>query len=279
MTPLRQRMVEDMTLRRFSPQTQYNYIQHVARFAQHFGKSPADLDLGHVREFLVYLSIEMKVSYGTLAHYVSALRFFYKVTLGRPWSVEQIPYPRKELHLPWIPTREEVLRFLQCVTNIKHRAALMTCYAAGLRVSEVVALKIEDLDSARMLIHVRQGKNSKDRMVPLSKTLLEMLRVYWTVVRSPLWLFPGRYGQHISPRVVMYACKRARVAAGIPHKLTVHSLRHAFATHLLDGGANLRTIQLLMGHASLQTTARYTHVSTKELHAVQSPLDASTPQS
>ncbi len=279
MTPLRQRMVEDMKLRHLSPHTQYQYIHCVAQFAKHFGKSPADLDLGHVREFLLYLTTEMKVHYGQLSHYVSSLRFVYKYTLGRPWSVEQIPYPKREFHLPWIPTREEVLRFLQGVTNIKHRAALMTCYDAGLRVSEVVALKVEDLDSARMLIHVRQGKRCKDRMVPLSKTLLEMLRVYWRVVRSPLWLFPGRYGQHLSARVLMHACARARRKAGIQHKLSVHTLRHAYATHLLDGGANLRTIQLLLGHASIQTTAMYTHVSTKKLHAVQSPLDAATPKS
>jgi site-specific recombinase XerD len=167
------------------------------------------------------------------------------------------------------------MRFLASIPNIKHRAILMTCYGAGLRVSEAVQLKVSDIDSSRMLIHVRQGKRRKDRLVPLSRTLLELLRVYCRAVRPRDWLFPGRYGQHLSIRAVQYVCQRARRAAGIKKRLTVHSLRHGFATHLLDAGTNLRTIQVLLGHASIQTTAIYTHVSTRELATVQSPLDMS----
>jgi site-specific recombinase XerD len=263
-----------MRIRRFAPATQCNYIRCVERLAQHFGRSPDRLGLEEVRAFLVYLVTEANVSYGYLCHHVSALRFLYKITLRRPWGPDEIPFPRRETHLPSVPTREEVLRFLASVPNIKHRAVLTTCYAAGLRVAEAVGLKVEDIDSARMLIHVRQGKRNKDRMVPLSKTLLELLRVYYRAVRPRDWLFPGRYGQHLSTRVVQHACLRARRSSGIKRKLTVHGLRHGFATHLMDAGTNLRTIQLLLGHASIRSTAIYTHVSTRQIAAVQSPLDA-----
>jgi integrase/recombinase XerD len=277
MTPLRQRMIEDMKIRRLAASTQRNYIRSVERFAQHFGRSPERLGREEVREFLVYLTTEAEVSYGLLSHYVSALRFLYRVTLQKSWSPESIPYPRTQKHLPSILTREEIIRFLGSIPNIKHRAVLTTCYAAGLRVSEAVRIRVSDLDSSRMLIHVRQGKGNKDRLVPLSKTLLELLRTYFRAVRPTEWLFPGRYGQHLSIRVVQHVCQRARRAVGI--KLTVHGLRHAFATHLLDAGTDLRTIQVLLGHASIRSTAIYTHVSTKAVAAVQSPLDAADPSS
>jgi site-specific recombinase XerD len=266
-------MAEDMQIRHFAGQTQYQYIRCVERFAQHFGRSPERLGREEVREFLVYLATETQASYAVLSQYVSALRFLYRVTLRKAWTPDDIPFPRQPKRLPSIPTREEIIRFLEHVPNIKHRAALTTCYAAGLRVSEVVRLKVADIDPARMLIHVRQGKRSKDRMVTLSKTLLELLRTYIRAVHPTDWLFPGRYGQHLSVRVVQHACLRARHAAGI--KLTVHGLRHAFATHLLDAGTDLRTIQVLLGHASIRSTAIYTHVSTRALAGVQSPLDRS----
>ena len=274
MTPLRRRMVEDMKVRRFAGSTQYNYIKCVERLAQHFGRSPERMGPEEVRAFLVYLVTEANVSYGVLCHHVSALRFLYRITLKKPWGPEDIPFPRRETRLPSILTREEIIRFLKNVPNLKHRAVLMTCYAAGLRSSEVVQLKVPDIDSSRMMIHVRQGKRNKDRMVPLSKTLLELLRTYCRAVHPKDWLFPGRYGQHLSTRVVQHACIRARRASGIKTKFTVHGLRHSFATHLLDNGTNLRTIQLLLGHASIRTTAIYTHVSSREIAAVQSPLDA-----
>jgi site-specific recombinase XerD len=266
-------MVEDMKIRHYAGRTQCNYIRCVERFARHFGRSPERLGREQVREFLVYLATESKVSYGVLSQHVSALRFLYRVTLRKPWTPEDIPFPRQPKRLPSIPTRDDILRFLKSIPNIKHRAALTTCYAAGLRVSEVVRLKVAHIDSARMLIHVHEGKRGKDRMVPLSKTLLQLLRTYVRAVRPTDWLFPGRYGQHLSVRVVEHACLRARRAVGI--KLTVHGLRHAFATHLLDAGTDLRTIQVLLGHASIRSTAIYTHVSTRALKGVQSPLDRS----
>jgi len=273
MTPLRQRMLEDMQVRGFAPTTRYTYIRSINQFAQHFGRSPERLSAEDARAFLVYLITEADVSYGMLQHYVSALRFLYRVTLHQPWAIEKIPYPRREFRLPQVPSRETILRFLAHVPNIKHRAVLMTCYAGGLRISEAVSLKVSDLDSSEMTIRVHQGKMRRDRIVPLSTTLLDLLRIYWKAVHPVDWLFPGRYGQHLSTRVVGYACLRARRAAGLEQALTVHSLRHSFATHLMDTGENLRTIQTLLGHASIRSTAIYTHVSTKALQAVRSPLD------
>ncbi len=182
------------------------------RFAEHFGRSPATMGLEEVRTFLVYLVTAGSVSYGVLCHYVTALRFLYRITLKRPWGPEEIPFPRRETRLPSVLSREEVIRFLENVPNLKHRAVLTTCYAAGLRTSESVHLKISDIDSKRMMIHVRQGKRNKDRMVPLSKTLLELLRTYCRAVHPKDWLFSGRYGQHLSTRVVQHACIRARRA-------------------------------------------------------------------
>jgi site-specific recombinase XerD len=276
MTPLRQRFVEDLRLRQYATRTQYQYVQCIEHYVEFFGKPVEELGLEDVRTFLLYLVTEAETSFGLLRHYVSALRFLYRVTLGMPWSVEQIPFPRREHHLPWIPTREEIMKLLDAVPNIKHRAALMTCYAAGLRVAEVVALRLSDIDSDRMLLFVHDGKRRKDRMVPLSKTLLDFLRGYWKAVRPTDWLFPGRYGHHLSKRVVQTACLQARRRSGIKHPLTVHSLRHAFATHLYEAGTNLRSLQMVLGHASLQTTSIYMHVSPKEIQKITSPLDLPT---
>ena len=276
MTPVRKRFVDDLKLRRFAPQTQCNYVRCIEHYAEFFGKPVDELGLEDVRTFLLYLVTEAEVSLGLLRHYVSALRFLYRVTLAMPWSNEQIPYPRRDHHLPWIPTREEIMRLLDAVPNIKHRAALMTCYAAGLRVSEAVSLRLSDLDSQRMLIFVHDGKMRKDRMVPLSKTLLDFLRVYWKAVRPVDWLFPGRYGHHLSKRVLQTVCLRARRTAGIRQPLTVHSLRHAFATHLYEAGTNLRSIQVVLGHASIKTTTIYMHVSPTEIQKITSPLDVPT---
>ena len=277
MTPLRRRMIEEFQIRHFAPGTQKTYLHCVSRFAQHFGRSPDQLGLEDVRAFLLHLVNEAKVSYGVLCNHVSALRFLYKITLQRPWDLQMIPYPRPQKQLPEIPTRDEILSLLGCVRNLKHRAVLMTCYAAGLRVSEAVRLKPSDIDSPRMVIYVRQGKRRKDRVVPLSKTLLELLRSYYRAVRPRDWLFPGRYGQHLSVRVAQHALGRARRVSGLKRPMTVHTLRHGFATHLLEAGTNLRTLQLLLGHASLRSTSVYTHVSTRDLAAVTSPLDSPDP--
>lgn len=276
MTPLRRRMIEDMQIRRFAPATQYSYIRCVTQFAEFYGRSPEQLGLEEVRKFLVHLVNEAQVSYGALRGFVSALRFLYKVTLHKPWDVADIPYPQREKRLPRIPSRDDLVEFLTTIPNIKHRAVLMTCYGAGLRVSEAVRLQVRDLDSRRMVIHVQLGKRRKDRVIPLAPALLVLLRAYYRAVRPGVWLFPGRYGHHLSIRAVQSAFLRAQERARLPQHLTVHTLRHAFATHLLDAGADLRAIQRLLGHACIQSTAIYTHVSTRVLEGVPNPLDAAT---
>ncbi len=273
MTPLRTRMLEDLRIRNFSPHTQKAYIRYVARFAHHFGRSPEQLGPEHIRTFQVHLA-NAGASYATLTQVASALRFLYRITLQKNWVVERIPYPKPESHLPVVLCREDVLKLLSSPRNIKHRAILTTCYAAGMRVSEATHLRVADLDSKRMVIRIHQGKGKKDRMVPLSPTLLELLREYWRVARPRDWLFPGKkQSQPITRRSVQRVCERARKAAGLDDRVTAHTLRHSFATHLLEAGTNVRTIQLLLGHASLSTTARYTQVAMGEVLSTKSPLD------
>jgi len=276
-TPLRRRLIEDMRIRNYSPHTIHNNVRRLAVFAKHFGRSPDKLGPKEIRDFQVHL-VDHKVSWSSLNQFVSAFKFFYGVTLGRRWVIDFIPYAKKPMRLPDIPAREEVLRFLEGIPNIKYRAILTTCYGAGLRISEVTHLKVSDINSARMILHVRQGKGRKDRIIPLSETLLELLREYWRVVRPRKWLFPSRHsGGPIGSRSVGRVCLLARKRAGIEKKLTVHTLRHSFATHLLDVGTNIRAIQLLFGHASLGTTQVYTHISMRALLATKSPLDLAPP--
>jgi site-specific recombinase XerD len=276
MTPLRQKMIEDMKVRRFAERTQYAYVRYVGKFAAHFGRSPDRLGSQHVHAFQMHL-LENGFGYSTLKQVVLALRFLYGVTLRRHWFVEMIPHPKQDRRLPTVLNREQVLKLLDCIGNIKHRAILAACYAGGLRVSEVSHLHVSDIDSQRMLIHIRRGKGGKGRMVPLSEKLLSILREYWRHVRPRDWLFPGRdRDRPISPRSVQRVCLRARRQAGINKKVTVHTLRHSYATHLLDAGTDVRTIQLLLGHASLRTTALYTHVSTRGVLSTKSPFDLSS---
>jgi integrase/recombinase XerD len=279
MTPLRQRMSEDLQLRNFSPLTQRRYLDAVAKFAHHFGRSPDQLGPEHIRAYQLHLLSHQR-SYSSVRIVVSALRFFYHITLGRDWAIEEIPYPRQKRTLPVILSLAEVAQFLGAITHLKHRAALMTAYAAGLRVSEVVNLKVTDIDSQRMVIRIQQGKGRKDRYVMLSPQLLVVLRTYWKAVRPHDWLFPGRHGTHLGVRMVQVACQQAHQASGLAKRVTVHTLRHSFATHLLEAGTDVRTIQLLLGHRSLATTACYTHVATSTVCATPSPLDllATLPQ-
>ena len=273
MTPLRTRMLEDLRIRNFSPHTQKAYVRYVARFARHFGCPPDQLGPEDIRAFQVHLA-DARASFGTLVQVVSALRFFYGVTLGKDWVVERIPYPKPESRLPVVLSREDVIKFLSSPRNINHRAFLTTCYAAGLRVSEVTHLRVSDIDSKRMVIRIHQGKGKKDRMVPLSATLLELLREYWRVVQPRVWLFPGKERiRPITRRSVQRVCVQARRAAGLGDKVTAHTLRHSFATHLLEAGTNVRTIQILLGHRSLRTTATYTQVAMSEVLSTKSPLD------
>lgn len=274
MTPLRQRMIEDMKVRNLSIKTQKTYVERVAKFALYFGKSPEQLGPEQIRAYLVYLVEEKKVSWTLYNQSVCALRFLYRVSLGKDWTVEYIPHCKAEQKLPVVLSLEEVSRFFEAVKNIKYRAILMTAYAAGLRLSEAVHLQVGDIDSKRMVIHIRQGKGSKDRYVMLSDRLLAVLREYWKQTRSPLWLFAGRSpDKPTALTCVQKACRQAAIRSGLNKPVTVRSLRHSFATHLLEAGTDVRTIQMLLGHRSLQTTARYTHVSNKAIRETRSPID------
>jgi site-specific recombinase XerD len=268
-------MSEDMQVRNLALNTQACYVQQVSLFARHFDKSPDQLGPEEIRAYQVYLTNEKQLAPGSILIAVAALRFLYKVSLKRDWSVEDvIPAPKKPQTLPIVLSPEEVLRFLDCVGSTKHRAILTTCYATGLRISEAVRLTAPDIDSQRMMIRVDQGKGQKDRYVMLSPRLLQILRDWWRVERPQLWLFPGDIpGQHISTDAVEQACQKARRLCAIPKPITPHSLRHAFAVHLLESGTDVRTIQLLLGHRSLATTARYLRIATTKVCATTSPLD------
>lgn len=274
MTPLRQRMIEDMKIRNLCVGTQQRYVGAVAKFAQHFGKSPELLGPEEIRAYQLYLIKEGRISASSLNIAVCALRFLYQITLGKEWAFKHIPFPRVERRLPVVLSLEEVAQFLEAVTNLKYRAILMTAYSAGLRLSEVCSLRVTDIDSKRMVIHIRQGKGRKDRYVMLSPRLLTILRSYWKELRPTNWLFAGNHPDcHINARSVSRVCRQAGYDSGLLKRVTVRTLRHSFATHLLESGTDVRTIQILLGHRSLQTTARYTHVSNKIINSTSSPLD------
>jgi integrase/recombinase XerD len=274
MTRLRTRMQEDLRIRNYSPKTQRVYIHCVAAFAAHFGRSPDVLGQEEIRAYLIHLRDRRMVSWSSFNQTVSALRFLYRHTLGREDVVPHIPYPKGERRLPTVLSVGEVRQFLSSIRNVKHRAALTTAYAAGLRASEVVALRVSDIDSQRMVIHVRQGKGRKDRTVMLSEQLLQILREYVRQVRPGEWLFPGIVpARPLTVRSFQKACENASKASGLQKHVSVHTLRHSFATHLLEAGTDLRVIQTLLGHGSLKTTQRYTHVSGFRLRNIRSPLD------
>jgi integrase/recombinase XerD len=275
MSILRQRMTEDMQLRNLALNTQISYLQQVSCFARHFGKSPAELGEEDIRTYQIYLTAEKKLSPGSIHTAVAALRFLYKVTLRRDWTVEDVlPLPKKPQTLPIVLSPGEVQQFLACVKSVKHRAILTTCYAAGLRISEAVHLKPAAIDSQRMVIRVEQGKGQKDRYVMLSPALLEILRDYYRLARPREWLFPGdRSSEPITRDAVGDACQKALRLSGLSKPVTPHGLRHAFAVHLLEAGADVRTIQLLLGHRSLATTAKYLRLATSKVCATASPLE------
>jgi integrase/recombinase XerD len=276
MTVLRQRMTEDMQLRNLSPHTQASYLQQVSLFARHFRTSPDALTPEHIRAYQIYLTNEKKLATNSIHTAVAALRFLYRVTLKKEWDFgEEIPLPKKPQKLPVVLSPEEVVHFLNCVDCRKHRVILTTCYAAGLRISEAVRLKVTAIDSARMVVRVEQGKGRKDRYVMLSPVLLEILRSYWRAARSKEWLFPGLHDDWpITKDAVEAACQKAHRLSGLSKPVTPHSLRHAFAVHLLESRTtDLRTIQLLLGHRSLATTARYLRIATSQVCATSSPLD------
>jgi integrase/recombinase XerD len=275
MTPLRRRMIDDMTLRNFTKATIKAYVRCVARFARYFHCSPDRLGPEHVRSFLLYLRQERGASNSYYNQTRCALRFLYRVTLGRDDIPASIAPARQPHTVPVVLSGDELVRLFAAVANLKHRTILITAYAAGLRVSEVSRLCVEDIDSQRMVIRVRQGKGQKDRYVMLSSQLLEILRDYCRkAVRRRGYLFPGAAPeQPIATSSVLKACRQAAQHAKLGKHVTVHTLRHSFATHLLEAGTDLRTIQVLLGHRSFNTTARYVHVATASLASTRSPLD------
>lgn len=276
LSPLRRRMIEDMTVRNLSPATQRSYVHAVAKFSRYFGRSPERLGLEEVRAFQVHL-VSTGISWPALNQTVCALRFFYGITLGHDDLPERIPYAREPCKLPVVLNADEVVRFLEAVPSLKTRTALTTAYAAGLRASETVGLKVGDVDSGRMVIRVEHGKGGKDRTVMLSTQLLGILRTYWRLSRPRYWLFPGRdETKPIDVQVLHSACRSACAAAALTKRVTVHTLRHSFATHLLENGTDIRIIQVLLGHSNLSSTARYTRVSSGLIRRTKSPLDRLT---
>jgi len=275
MTPLRQRMIEDMQLRNFATTTQRSYIHYVADFAKHFNRSPRELDLEAVRQYQLHLAQERKLSPESINTFVSAVQFLYLVTLEMPWDKRDFPRARLEQKLPVVLAPDEVQRFLDQVTGVKHRAVLLTCYGSGLRISEAVSLKLSDIDSRRMLIRVEHGKGGKDRYTLLAPCLLEILRAYYRILRpAGPWLFPSwRPHLHLTAGAVRTVCREAWQRSGLRKRVTPHMLRHSFATHLLERGVDTRVIQALLGHSRIDTTARYVAVSPATVSATASPLD------
>ena len=272
-SPLRRRMTEDMTVRNLSPATQRSYVHAVAKFSRYFDRSPDQLGLEEIRTYQLHL-VAKGISWPALNQTVCALRFFYGVTLGRAELPERIPHAREPRKLPVVLSADEVVRFLEAVPGLKSRTALTTAYAAGLRASEAVHLKLSDIDSGRMVIRVEQGKGGKDRYAMLSAQLLTILRGYWRLAQPCHWLFPGRAdSKPIDPQVLHAACRSACKAVGLAKRVTVHTLRHSFATHLLEAGTDIRIIQVLLGHNNLSTTARYTRVADTTIRSTVSPLD------
>jgi site-specific recombinase XerD len=275
MTKLRQRMLEELQRRNYAPSTARQYLRDVAAFAEHFHRSPDRLGAEQIREYQLFLIHEKKLAWSTYNQIVCALRFFYIKVLKRSFMLTDIPFTRKQQKLPSILSQQEVAQLLTTPTHLKTRALLMLIYSAGLRRSEAAHLLVSDVDSERMTITIRQGKWQKDRIVMLSPVLLQILQQYWRYEHPKVWLFPGATpGQPISGNDVYGVFKNALRRAGITKPVSPHSLRHGFATHMLEAGVDLRTIQALLGHRSLKTTSRYLHVSPQQLRATASPLDS-----
>ena len=274
MTELRQRMIDDLRVRNYSPRTEKTYVDAVAAFARHFGKSPDQLGAEDVRTYQVHLVKECGASWTRLNQTVCALRFFYCKTLGKDWTLRHIPYAKSEKRLPVVLSQPEVSQLFDAVSNIKHLSMLLVAYSGGLRISEIAHLRVADIDSQRMVILVRQGKGRKDRIVPLSPSVLDMLRQYWLIEHPRDYLFPGNDPrQPLTASSIQKVCHKVVMAAGVKKRVSMHTLRHTFATHHLEAGTDLRTLQMLMGHTSLKTTSRYLHISTDQLRSAKSPLD------
>lgn len=274
MSTLREQMIQDMQLRRFSNHTQKAYVNAVAGLAQHYHLSPDKLNRQKLRDYILFLINERKLAWSSVNVAVAGLSFFYTHTLRWRNILFSIPSRKTPRRLPEIFSRSELLRLFANVNNQKHRILMMTAYAGGLRISEVIRLKVTDIDSARMMIRIEKGKGEKDRYTILSPRLLTELRSYWRAYRPTIWLFPRGKSTHLLSRETPHLIfRKTKEKAGITKKVTFHSLRHSFATHLLETGVDIRTIQILLGHSSIVTTARYLHVARKNLDSAQSPLD------
>jgi len=278
MTALRKRMLEELQRRNYSPETARLYLGTVKDFARYFGKSPDKLGQEDLRQYQLYLLNERKLSVGTIVARIAALRFFFVKVLRRPYRQVDLVYPKRPERLPVILSEEEVARLIESANSSYHRVILMTLYGTGLRREELCRLKLTDIDSQRMVIHVRQGKGNRDREVTLSPRLLEVLREYWKWRKPKIFLFPSqqrkRCEQPISSRTVYYAVQEAARRAGIKKKVAPHLLRHSWATHLLERGTDLKTIQVLLGHVDLESTTIYLHLSQRHLQGIHNPVDA-----
>jgi len=279
-THLRQIMLEELERRNYAPSTIRAYIRTVEHYSRHFHRPPDQLGLDHIREYQAAMFRTWKLAPNTVTQRLAALRFLYIQVLKRGWSAAETPYPKKVLHLPEILSQQEVARLIDATETPFQRILVMTLYATGARRAEVARLKVTDIDSRRMVVHIRGGKGRKDRDVMLSPALLEALRTYWRGLRHKPseWLFPGNRwhtsSRPVTTKVLWTACREAAVRGGLEHKnIHPHTLRHCFATHLLEAGADLRTIQVLLGHRDLEETTIYLHLSSKHLSATSSPLD------
>jgi len=272
-SPLRRRMIEEMTIRKFAPRTQEGYIRAVKGFSAFLGASPDTASAEDLRRYRLHL-VASGTGVPTINHTLTALRFLYMVTLCKPAVVAGMPFVREPRRLPIVLSPEEVARLLDAAPGLKYKAALSVAYGAGLRASEVISLKVGDIDSARMVIRVEQGKGRKDRYVMLSEHLLELLRAWWKAARPQGWLFPGQNAVNpLTTRQLNRACHAAAQMAEIDKRVSLHTLRHSFATHLLEQKTDIRVIQVLLGHKKLDTTALYTRVALKALGDVTSPLE------
>jgi len=275
MTPLRQRMIEKLELRNYSPKTIKAYVAAVVHFAKHFGRSPDQMTADEIRLWQVHLRDVRKVSWSGFNVAMCALKFFYREVLEREELIARLAFMRRERPLPVVPSADEVFRFLEAIPVPRYRMLLTVAYGCGLRLSEAIRLEPRDIDSARMVVHVRRGKGRKDRYVTLSPVLLDLLRSYWKSEHPKPLLFPSpiHADRPISLTTIQKCCKRASAAAKLGKRVTARSLRHAFATHLLERGTNIRVVQVLLGHSSVLTTQIYTHVSNEAIAKVVSPLD------
>jgi len=272
MTPLRSKMIEEMQLRRFSENTQETYLKAIAGLAKHYHKSPDNIDVEQIKEYILFLTNEKNLSWSSINTKTAAIRFLFEKTMKQDISFA-IPLRKTPRILPEILSSDELIGLFESVSNLKHRTILFTAYACGLRVSELINLKVGDIDSKRMMVRIENGKGGKDRYTILSVRLLKQLRLYWLKYRPSNWLFYNGTKNKLSRATPQQIFKKAKIKAGIKKKVAFHSLRHNFATNLLEAGVDIRTIQILMGHTSITSTSIYLHVARKDLGSAKSPLD------